>query len=269
MSENRITLAVAAYKECEFLETAVLSALNQTVPCDVFIVTGTPNDYIRGIAEKYKIPVYVNDAEDAQKAAGNFNFAYKNAKTDLITIVHQDDYYEPQYAEEVLKISEGRSPIIIFSEYYEIRGGEKVYDNKLLKIKRFMDIGFCVFPKSRFVRKRVLSFGCPIAAPAVTLSKKACGDFKFDASYRGGSFDWDAWVRLADLKGEFLCVRKPLLGHRIYENSGTTEFIVNNMRAEDELRILKKMWPEKFAVWYQKKYSAAYASNELDKNNCH
>ena len=67
---------------------------------------------------------------------------------------------------------------IIFSEYYELRNGQKVYKNKLLKVKETMNIGFRMFPKSKFIRKRVLAFGCPICCPAVTYPRRIYKNFK-------------------------------------------------------------------------------------------
>ena len=43
---------VCAYKESPYLESCIKSVLNQSVKTKVAISTGTPNDYIRKIAEK-------------------------------------------------------------------------------------------------------------------------------------------------------------------------------------------------------------------------
>ena len=59
------------------------------------MATSTPNEWIQGLAEKYEIPLYINTGEGG--IAQDWNFAYRQAKTDYITIAHQDDIYEPNY----------------------------------------------------------------------------------------------------------------------------------------------------------------------------
>ncbi len=262
MSRAKHTFAVCAYKENPYLEEAVKSVVNQTVKSEVIIVTGTPNDYIGAIADKYNIPVIVNKAPDAATMAGNLNFAIESAKTDLITPVHQDDYYESDYAKEILKGAAGRHPIIIFTEYFELRGGERVYKNRLLKVKELMNLGFRLFPSSRFVRKRVLSLGCPICCPAVAFSKKMCKGFRFDGDYLN-NIDWDAWIRLADRKGDYICIHKPLVGHRIHEGSGTTESINNGIRHRENMNIYRRFWPDWLAKRLIKLYEFGDRSNNI------
>ena len=48
------TFVVCAYKESQYLEECIQSVLNQNVKSKVIISTGTPNSYIKEIAEKYK-----------------------------------------------------------------------------------------------------------------------------------------------------------------------------------------------------------------------
>ena len=47
------TFVVCAYKESQYLEECIQSVLNQNVKSKVIISTGTPNSYIKEIAEKY------------------------------------------------------------------------------------------------------------------------------------------------------------------------------------------------------------------------
>ncbi len=262
MSRVKHAFAVCAYKENPYLEEAVKSVVNQTVKSEVIIVTGTPNDYIKAIADKYNIPVFVNKAPDAATMAGNLNFAIESSTADLITPVHQDDYYEPEYAKEILKGAVGHHPIIIFTEYFEIRNGERVYKNRLLKVKELMNIGFRLFPNSKFVRKRVLSIGCSICSPAVTFSKMKCKGFRFDGNYLN-NIDWDAWIRLADRKGDYICIHKPLVGHRIHEASATSVYIYDGIRHNETMEIYKRFWPEWFAKRLIKIYELGDKSNNL------
>lgn len=263
MALYRHSFALCAYKESEFLEQCLLSLLNQTVKSRVYISTSTPNAHIQGIADKYGIEVFVN--RGIKGITGDWNFAMSKADTEYVTIAHQDDLYEPDYAERIIgAMDRHKAPIIAFSEYYEIRNGKKVLDNRLLKIKRLMNSPFKLFPSSKFVRNRILSVGNPVCCPAVTFCRKGCEDFSFDPQLKVAC-DWEAWVRLAQYKGGFVYVSAPLMGHRIYEGSTTTEMITNGIRYEEELMIYRKYWPEPIARFLVRKYSAAYRSNNVSK----
>lgn len=262
MSETH-SFVIAAYKESPYLEELIHSLLEQTVKSRIMISTGTPNAFISDIAKKYELPLFINTNPDAHTISGDFSFALQCADTDYVTIAHQDDIYEPNYTEEILKRARGRHSIIIFSEYYEIRNGEKVHKNKLLRVKEIMNIGFRMFPKSRFIRKKVLSFGCPVCCPAVTYPKRVYKDFQFSNTVVE-CVDWEAWLRLAPLKGEFLCIHKHLMGHRVHEGSTTTQTIADNSRYNEELAIFKRLWPEWFANILIKKYHKACDSNSLN-----
>ena len=58
------TFVLCAYKESQFLEECVQSLLAQTVKSKILISTSTPNDHIKGIAEKYNLPfILLSDPE--------------------------------------------------------------------------------------------------------------------------------------------------------------------------------------------------------------
>lgn len=61
---------VCAYKESPYLESCIKSVLNQSVKTKVAISTGTPNDYIRKIAEKYQLPLWVNEKNQVLRMIG-------------------------------------------------------------------------------------------------------------------------------------------------------------------------------------------------------
>ena len=262
MAYKTHTFVIAAYKESEFLEELIKSLLAQTVKSKVVIATSTPNDHIGALAEKYHIPVFVNRNKNAKTISGDFSFALQCADTDFLTIAHQDDIYEPDYTREILKKAVGRRPVILFTGYYEIRGGERVYKNKLLNTKKLMNFGFKLFPKSKLVRRGILSFGCPICCPAVAYPKRTYKSFKFSDKVTQ-CVDWEAWLRLMRRDGEFLYIDKPLMGHRVHENSTTTKTIADNSRYNEELAIFRQLWPERFAKWMIKRYHKACDSNEL------
>ena len=119
------TFAICAYKESPFLEECILSLLDQTVPSTIIIVTATDNAYIRNLADKYHLELHINHGETG--ITQDWMFAYRSAKTELMTIAHQDDTYDRFYTETVLqKLSEAKKPLIAFTDYGELRNGKTV-----------------------------------------------------------------------------------------------------------------------------------------------
>lgn len=256
------TFALCAYKESEFLESAVISLLEQSVKSEVFIATSTPCEHISKIAEKYGLEVYVN--EGVKGIGGDWNFAYDAAKTPYVTIAHQDDIYEKDYAKRAIEfLDSAKEPIMYFSGYGELRNGEKVYDNKLLNVKKLMlsPLKLKFFWKSRFVRRRILSFGCAICCPAVTMVKERFGSTPFTNDYRS-NIDWQQWEIQSRKKGSFVYNAEPLMCHRIHSESTTSEIIGENHRIKEDFDMYKKFWP-----WWIAKILMKFYSKSQDSNN--
>ena len=257
------TFAVCAYQESPYLEECIKSLKKQTIKSNILIATSTPNDYIKGIADKYTIPYYINKGEGG--ITQDWNFAYSCAKTKYITIAHQDDIYEKDYLEIVLKhITRAKHPLLFFSDYYEIRDGKKVTSNKLLKVKRIMLLPMRIkaFQSSRWVRRRILSLGSPICCPSVTFVTENSPEPVFENHYRACE-DWEAWEKLSKKKGQFLYSTKLLMGHRIHEDSETTAAIGDNKRSKEEYEMFCKFWPDSIARLIFKFYSKGQNSNQL------
>lgn len=257
------TYVLCAYKESAYLEECVSSLFAQTVRSNILIATSTPNEHINTIAEKYGLPVYIN--EGIKGIGGDWNFAYSQAKTPLITIAHQDDIYEPTYTEEMLEyINKSKDPIIYFCGYGEFRKGEKVYNNQLLNVKKLMltPLKVKAFWTSKFVRRRVLSFGCPICCPAVTFVREKVGENPFTNDYLS-DIDWQQWEIQSRKKGSFVYNKKPLMCHRIHEESATTEIIGDSKRTKEDFDMFCKFWPKPLAKLISKIYSTSEKSNDI------
>ncbi len=261
-AENH-TFALCAYKESEYLEECIKSLMAQTVKSNIFIATSTPNEHINSLAEKYGLKVLINTGKKG--IGGDWNFAYDSADTDLVTIAHQDDIYEPDYLKEALyNLNRAKNPIMYFCAYAELREGEKVYGNKNLKIKRLMlsPLKIKAFWSSKFVRRRILSFGCPICCPSVTMVKERFGNEPFKHDYLS-DVDWQQWEIQSRKKGSFVYSNKPLMCHRIHGDSATTEIIGDNKRTKEDYQMFLKFWHKPFAKFLLKFYAGSQDSNEI------
>lgn len=257
------TFVVLAYKESLFLEDCIKSVLNQTVKTNVKIATSTPNDFINELAKKYSLEVVVNEGK---KGIGyDFDFAANAANTKLVTIAHQDDIYDKDYAKSIIEAyNNQKDSIIIFPDYYEIRNGKNVYKNLNLNIKNILLKPLRNHNKAnKLSRKRaVLKYGNAISCPSVTFVKANVPKEIFACDLKC-NIDWYAWERLSKLDGYFYYIHKPLMGHRISEESTTTKMLKDNIRTKEDKFIFSKFWPKWFARIITKVYSLSEKSNKV------
>ena len=161
---------ILAYGSSPYLEACIRSLLGQSMKSRICIATSRENEWITGLAKRYRIPVVVNNG--AHGITQDWNFAMGQADARYVTLAHQDDIYEKRYAERAVQaLDRASDPLMYFSDYYEIRGNDRVMSNRNLRIKRLMLLPLCCEPlqNSRFIRRRILSFGSPICCPAVTV----------------------------------------------------------------------------------------------------
>ena len=264
-SKKKHTFVICAYKESEYLEECIQSLQKQKTPSHIIMITSTPNTYIEQLAEQYHIPLVVNEGEGG--IVQDWTFGYEQANTSYVTIAHQDDVYTPDFSTEVIKrLEQSKKPLIAFTDYGELRNGKYVEKDRLLKIKRLMlfPLQGKIFENSRFIRRRILSFGNPICCPSVTFVRENMPEKIFNIKYRACE-DWEAWEKLSRLKGGYIYVNKILMYHRIHEGSETSNIIGDNVRSLEDYDMYCKFWPKPIAKLLIKYYSKAQDSNTLRK----
>lgn len=261
--ENNHTFVICAYKEQPFLEECVKSLLNQSCKSEVMISTSTPNDFIKKIAKKYNVKLLINT-----KTKGHINdfcFAYDQAKTKYVTLCHQDDIYLENFGEEIIrKMEKSPKPIIAFTNYYEKREDKVKKNSSLLIVKRLINFPLLLFKKSKKVRLFTLSLGNAICAPSVTYNKEVLETPLINSDFKS-NIDWITYIDFAKRNGEFIYIRKPLMLHRIHEESTTSNVINNNIKAEEDYEMFKKFWPKPVAKFLLKIYGKSEKSNNLKK----
>ena len=261
---NLHTFVVLAYKESKYLEDCVKSVLDQEYKSKVVIATTTDNKFIRNIADKYQLEVVVGKHTNI---GGDFDFAVNCGESPLVTVAHQDDIYDRSYSKRMVDhYIKYNDAVIIYSDYYEIRGEDKVYSNINLVIKRIL-----LFPlrikslsKYKFVKRFALRFGNGISCPAVTFVKENCPNEIFKSDYKC-NVDWFAWEKLSKLNKRFIYDSKRLMGHRISLESTTTDIINSGVRTKEDYDIYCKFWPKGIAKKLTKVYKNSEKSNNIGK----
>lgn len=259
------SFAVCAYGKSPYLHECLNSICNQTESnSEIYIATSTPSDWLENIAAKFDLPVYINHGE---KGIGqDWSFAYSCASTPFVTIAHQDDVYNKEYACRAIRALSGdASSLIYFTDYGELRNGIFVDDNRLLRVKRALlaPLKHHSWARRTFAKRSALRFGSAICCPSVTYNVANCPNPPFVVGMKS-NLDWATWELLSRTDGSFIYdYEKPLIHHRIHEGSATSELIASKERDAEDLEMLKCFWPPAIASLIERLYSKGAQSNEL------
>lgn len=102
----KFSIVIPTYNGADFVEQALLSALNQTRKADEIIVSDdNSSDDTLSICSKYdnKIKIYKNDNGPSGFVNG-WNSAISHACGEYISILHQDDILAPEFLAEAEKV---------------------------------------------------------------------------------------------------------------------------------------------------------------------
>ena len=258
------TFVICAYKESPYLEECIRSLKAQSVPSELILATSTKGPFLEELCRKYEISYQVRNGQSG--IAPDWNYAFSLAKTKYVTIAHQDDRYEKDYAKEMIEWMERvDNPLISFSDYAEIRDGQICEKGRNLAIKRLL-----LTPLKQLSgagkkgRKRfALRFGNAICCPSVTYNKEKIEEYlkeegreELFLEHFRSNLDWQTWEWLSRKEGAFVYVPKRLMCHRIHEDSETTATIKDHQRKCEDYEMFCKFWPKSIAKcitgWYGK-----------------
>jgi hypothetical protein len=263
MRDNNLhSFAVLAHNDSPYLSKCLKSLICQRRGSPIFLSTSTPSNYINKVAGKFNLEVYIN--AEGGGIADDWTFAYNQAWTKYVTLAHQDDIYLPDYTRQCLTFAEKyKENLITFTDYFEIFNDRLRRTNLTLLIKKLMLTPYFIFKsglKQALLKKIFLSFGSPIACPSVMYNTNNIRNFSFSRKY-SLNLDWDAWLRLAEMKGDFVYINKKLMYHRIHRWSETTKGLSDHRRRVEDRRMFERIWGVYLAGILSRWYSLSYRSN--------
>lgn len=258
------SFVICAYNESPYLENCILSIKNQEYKdeSDILMCTSTPNDYVKGLAEKYDIPLIINPEKgDIQS---DWNFAYNYCDSQYITLVHQDDVYNSKYAMRLFEAIKKFDDITIFYSRYRAlvtrEDAEEVQNDINCKLRNLLSfpMRFPVLQNKKGWKKAVLRFGNSICCSSVTYNKTLLGERDVFKSQLRYSLDWDTYYDFAKQKGRFYFDREILTFFRIHQSSTSMLCIENELREKEDYIMFCKMWPKFMAKMIMIFYKFAY-----------
>ena len=258
--------AICAYRESPYLEECIRSLVCQSEPGEVILCTSTPSPFLRAMAEKYELPLYVREGESSLEA--DWNFAVEKAFTEtgarLITVAHQDDRYDRNYKKALLHAYSFCPDMSLFcTRYRTINGQGQVIPGQAERVKRLLRLPLRLRSLSDrpFIKRLVLRFGNSIGCPTCTYNLDVTGLPIFRNHYQF-VIDWDTLWRLAGEPGKFICIEKELMEYRVHEGAATRANIENHNREREEGEMFRKIWPAPVAALLMHFYKKAYKAYE-------
>ena len=263
-STNIHTFCVPAYGESQYLDDCLSSLKKQTVSSDVIVTTSTPNHHIRQIANKYDFLCL--SSLQTPGIGRDWNFAIHSARTQLVTIAHQDDVYHETYAEKFMAAHRKYpNAAIYFSNLGQIIDEKKQNINTVIALKRLLIAPFWLSRKieSGILLRMVLSLGDPIPCGSVMLNRRRLPQtFGFDETLKT-NLDWLAWLNILENRGCFVRIPEILYYHRVHSDSETARGILRNDRYAEDLMIFEKLWGKTAARLLMKFYRLSHLLNKM------
>lgn len=261
MNEMRHTFVVPAYGRSPHLRDCLASLQAQTRRSSVVVTTSTPYEGLHDLVAGYGAALVVNPRGGG--IGRDWNFALAQARTPWVTVAHQDDLYLPGFVQSTMALAETTpSATLILTGYAELAGEQVRAHTSMLWIKRLLlELGFLGRQSvaSAAGKRLLLSFGCPIPCPSVTLRLDHDVRFREDLKV---NLDWDAWLRLAASPGAFAYSRQRLLLHRIHGDSETSAGIRGGARAKEDLMLFESLWPKPVARLLARAYARSYVAGD-------
>jgi hypothetical protein len=249
---------VLAYERSPFLSACLASLENQTITSRVLIATSTPNADISEQAQRYDADLKINPQRSGM--AGDFNFGLGASGARFVTLVHQDDLYEPTFLARTLGMfARQPSGALNFTGYREIDDAGQVRRSKISIANDLLTAGTLGRTEtlSRLRSRLFLGLGCAIPCSSVTYDLQKLGDFRF-SSELSCCLDWDAWWRLRQSGHVFLRTPERLVHRRYNGQTATSQAKREGRRQSEDLAILRAIWPSHIADLVHRVYSLGY-----------
>lgn len=251
----RHAFVVPCYGAVPYLDACLDSLRGQVgARSEILLATSTPSAEIAAVAQRHGVAVITNPERTG--IAGDWNFALRATTADLVTLAHQDDVYDPHYAQAVRDRFACRPHAVMA---FAAPAGED--RNALVKrlLCRLALFGSGQDELVSLARKRaLLRFGNPVCCPSVTVNRSAVPGFAFPVGM-ASNLDWAAWTDLATAQGSFLYLSSPLVAQRIHGGTTTNATLVSGARQREDRLMFERLWGPRVGrclAWlYQLSYS--------------
>lgn len=249
---------VLAYGDSPYLAGCLASLKAQTRPGRIMVATSTPSAHIEGEARVAGAELRVNP--ERKGIGADWNFALRASSAPYVTLAHQDDVYDPEFAAVTRDLFE-RYPegVLCFTGYQEIDDDGRPKTSKISRVKHLIEaatLGRRIHAQGWRLRL-FLSFGNPLPCSSVTFDRVRLADFSFDETY-ASNLDWEAWWRLHRQGRAFLHAPQRLVGRRHNDLTETSRLIRDGRRQAEDAAMFARIWPRPLDRAIASVYAASY-----------
>lgn len=210
-STELLTIAMPCYERNDFFDTALESALNQTVKCKVIVIDdASSHDYFEKACRKKNVTYYRNKVNIG--LPGNFSKGFELAESKYVMNLQEDDILSPYYVESFLKAIRLHPDIdIFFPDIMVLKENGAVPHNHVLP--------FGYMPNGQKIIEYGIKYklGFPYIASVI---KKTKAHSFLDVHKEVGSWDW-IWLYSNAEKFSFYGDSQKLYSFREHDNQDT------------------------------------------------
>lgn len=187
-----ITIVIPVYERYDYFESAIASAINQTVQCNILVVDNcSSHSKFKTYLEANSLPFikyYRNDY--VLPMVSNWNQCLNLCSTTWFTMLHDDDLLAPDFIKVVSKLIDDYPGHLTYMVNFVVGEEPKDFVEKSnasiqQKVKKYYPENFI--------------FGNITAFPGVLFNLKDSGQMRFDETTYPVQ-DYDLWYRLSKLK---------------------------------------------------------------------
>ena len=184
-----ISIGVTVYRRLDYIEQALDSAVNQTVPVRVFLFDdGCPDqEGLQAILRRFGNRVEYRRNPKTLGLFENMNQCIWHCPTPWVSVLHDDDALAKDFVERVLEVAPEVKQCALFC------GGTVYIDpsgRPFFRMNSHPDVRWRIIPPEEFAAKN--QFGFPGQLIQVETARRL-GGFPERSIYTG---DWDLWFRL-------------------------------------------------------------------------
>lgn len=231
-SDPTIVVVIPYYNGSEFIERAVKSVLNQTVPANEFIVVNdgssdAERDFLHALAEKYEFKV-LDKENGGQGSARNAGVAASTS--DFICFLDQDDFYLKTHIQILIKGIPEDDPHFgwVYGDLFEAEGNGDIIRTAMVK-------AHSIHPKTEIIH--LLRHDMHVLPSASLISREAFESVGgFDHQFMGYEDD-DLFLRIFRKGYTNIFIDKPVTVWCIH--TGSTSYSIRMSRSR--FRYFKKL----------------------------
>lgn len=201
-----LSIIIPCYNDAQYVETAVLSALNQTYSNTELIIVDDGSDSLtKAVLKKIETKITRLITQENQGQSTARNVGIRESKGEYILVLDSDDYFEPSFCEKAINILLENKNIKIVTCFANL-----IFEK---------EISYIYKPKGG--DKKAFLFSNNALGSAMYKKEDWQISGGYDETMTEGFEDWEFYIRLLQKEGIAHVIEEPLYNYRKRNNTTT------------------------------------------------